>query len=89
MGFIEDLILMIAKENMPLFVVESPWLRQMVLCLCGQVKFPFRKQLVCEHIPALLQITMATYVFLAIVQYAIVTTIFDLRMLRSRYDIFA
>jgi hypothetical protein len=25
MGFIEDLVLMIAKENMPLFVVESPW----------------------------------------------------------------
>lgn len=60
-----------------------------MLCLCGQVKFPFWKQLVCEHIPALLQITMATYVFLAIVQYAIVTKIFDLRMLRSGYDTFA
>jgi hypothetical protein len=53
-GFIEDLVLMIAKGNTPLFVVESPWLRQMVLCLCGQVKFPFQKQFVHEHIPILL-----------------------------------
>jgi hypothetical protein len=36
MGFIENLILMIAKGYMPLSIVESPWLRRMVLCLCDQ-----------------------------------------------------
>ncbi len=69
---------MIAKGTMRLSIVESLWLRQMVLRLCGQVKFPFWKQLVYEHILALLQIIMATYVLPAIIQYAIMTTIFDL-----------
>jgi hypothetical protein len=62
LGFIEDLVLMIAKGYMPLSIVESPWLRQMVLHHHGQVQFLFRKQLVCEHLPILLQKPMATYV---------------------------
>jgi hypothetical protein len=37
MGFIENLVLMIAKGYMPLPIVESLWLRRMVLCLCDQV----------------------------------------------------
>ncbi len=51
---------------MPLSIVESPWLRQMGLLLCGQVQFPFCKQLVHEHLPVLLQKTMEVYVFLDI-----------------------
>jgi hypothetical protein len=37
MGFIEDLVLMITKGYMPLSIVESPWLKRMVLHLCGQI----------------------------------------------------
>jgi hypothetical protein len=44
MGFTEDFVLMIAKGYMPLSIVESPWLKQMVLHLCGQIQFPSRKQ---------------------------------------------
>ncbi len=54
MGFIEDLVLMIVTGYMPLSIVGSPWLKQMVLHLSGQVQFPFHKQLVYEHLPILL-----------------------------------
>jgi hypothetical protein len=37
MGFIEHLVLMITKGYMPLFIVGNPQLRQMVLCLYGQI----------------------------------------------------
>jgi len=37
MECIEDLILMIAKGYMPLSIVENPWLKRMMLRLCGQV----------------------------------------------------
>jgi hypothetical protein len=40
MQFIQDFVLMIAKGYM-LFVVENPWLKQIMFHLCGQVKFPF------------------------------------------------
>ncbi len=66
MGFIEDFFWMIVRGYMPLSIVESPWLRQMGLLLCGQVQFPFCKQLVHEHLPVLLQKTMEVYVFLDI-----------------------
>jgi hypothetical protein len=54
---------MIAKGYMPLSIMESPWLRQMMLHLCGQIWFLSYKQLGYEHLPILLQKTMATYVF--------------------------
>ncbi len=66
MGFIEDLVLMINEGHMPLFVMESLWLKRMVLHLCGQVHLFFRKQLVHEHLHVLLQKTMATYVLITI-----------------------
>jgi hypothetical protein len=67
MGFIEDLVLMINKRYMPLFVMENLWLEWTVLHFCGQVQFLSCKQLVHEHLHVLLQKTMATYVFLTIV----------------------
>jgi hypothetical protein len=51
---------MIAKGYMPLSIMESPWLRQMML---HQIWFLSCKQLGYEHLPILLQKTMATYVF--------------------------
>ncbi len=41
MQFIQDLLLMIIKGYMSLFVVESFWLRQMVFHLYVQVQFSF------------------------------------------------
>jgi hypothetical protein len=37
MGFIKDLVFMIVKGCIPLSIMESPWLKQMVLCLYGEV----------------------------------------------------
>jgi hypothetical protein len=36
MGFIDDLVLMVVNGYMCLFIVDNLWLKQMVLCLCGQ-----------------------------------------------------
>jgi hypothetical protein len=63
MGFIEDFVLMIAKGYMPMSIMQSPWLRWMELRPCGQVWFPFHRQLICEHLLTLLQKTMEVYVF--------------------------
>jgi hypothetical protein len=41
MGFIEDLVLMITKGYIRLSIMESLWLKQMLLRLCGQIQFPF------------------------------------------------
>jgi len=89
MGFIEDLVLVIVKGYMPLSIVGNPWLKQMVLHLCGQVRFPSHKQLVCEYLPILLLIIMEVCMFLAISWCVTVITTFDLWMSRLGYDIFA
>jgi hypothetical protein len=89
MGFIEDLVLMITKGYIPLSIVESLWLKQMLLRLCGQIQFPSQKQLVLEHLLILLQKIMVTYVFLATTQCATMTTTYDLWMLKLGYDTFA
>jgi len=60
----------------------------MVLCLCGQVQFPSCKQLVCEHLLALLQKIMEIYVIPDIDKCETMTT-FDLWMSRLGYDTFA
>jgi len=41
LGFIEDLVLMIAKGYMPLSIVESPWLRRMVFTIVVKFNFLF------------------------------------------------
>ena len=40
--FIEDLVLLIAKGNIPLSMVENPWLRRLVLRCDARVVFPTR-----------------------------------------------
>ncbi len=54
MGFFEDLVLMINKGYMLLFVMESLWLKQTMLHLCDQVQFFSRKQFIHEHLHVLL-----------------------------------
>jgi hypothetical protein len=43
MEFTQDLVLMITKSSMSLFVVENPWLRQIMLHFYSQIQCPFRK----------------------------------------------
>lgn len=72
---------MIAKGYMPLSIMESPCLRQMVLHLCDQVQFSFHKWLVYETFScSITKKTLEVYVLPTIGSYAIKTTIFDLGM---------
>lgn len=87
--FIEDLVLLIAKGNVPLSMVENPWLRRLVLRCDARVVFPTRNQLSKEHIPQLLATTMERYVYPVINNCDTVTVTFDLWMSRAGYDTFA
>jgi len=40
--FLEDLGLLIIKENFPIQFVESMWLKHLILCI-SKIKFPFLK----------------------------------------------
>ena len=87
--FLEDLVLFIAKGYETLAVVESLWLRRLVMRRDPKVKFPTRKALVHEHIPALLAKTMERYVLPAIASCATASITFDLWMSRAGFDTFA
>ena len=86
---ITDLVLLVAKGNIPLSMVENPWLRRLVLRCDAQVVFPTRNQLSKEHIPQLLATTMERYVYPVINNCDTVTVTFDLWMSRAGYDTFA
>ena len=87
--FLEDLVFFIAKGYKTLAVVESPWLRRLVMRRDPKVKFPTRKALVHEHIPALFSKTMEQYVLPAIASCATASITFDLWMSRAGFDTFA
>ena len=59
--FLEDLVLFIAKGYESLSIVESAWLRKLMMRRDPKVVCPSRKQLVREHIPAMLTKTMDRY----------------------------
>ena len=76
--FIEDLVLLISKRNVPLSMVENPWLRHLVLRCDARVLFPTHNQLSKEHISQLLATTMERYVYPIINNCDTVTITFDL-----------
>ncbi len=56
--FMEDLLLFVAKAYMLIFVVESQWLKHLVMHPNLQVVFPNRKQMVQHAILSLVVKTM-------------------------------
>ena len=52
--FILNLIPLIAKDCIPLSMVNSQWMRRLVLQCDPRVVFPFQRKLVNQHIPSLL-----------------------------------
>ncbi len=45
--FLENLVLYVAKCYWPLFSIENPWMKCLVLWQCGHVQFPFHCQMIC------------------------------------------
>ena len=87
--FIEDLVLFIAKGYESLSIVESAWLRRLMMRRDPKVVCPSRKQLVREHIPAMLTKTMDRYALPLISSCQTASITFDLWMSRTGWDTFA
>ena len=87
--FLEDLVLFIAKGYESLSIVESAWLRRLMLRRDPKVVCPSRKQLVREHIPAMLTKTMERFVIPLITSCQTASITFDLWMSRTGWDTFA
>ena len=87
--FLEDLVLFIAKGYESLSIVESAWLRRLMMRRDPKVVCPSRKQLVREHIPAMLTKTMDRYVSPLIDSCQTASITFDLWMSRTGWDTFA
>jgi hypothetical protein len=49
--FIEDLVLHVCKGYQSISVVESSWLRRLVMKIDPKVKFPTHIQFVSKHLP--------------------------------------
>lgn len=87
-NFLQNLVLLIAKGCIPLSLVESQWVRRLVLMCDSRINFPSRKQLVMEHIPAMFTKTMEQYVLPLVGKSATVSVTFDLWMSRGTQDTF-
>ncbi len=60
--FLEDLGLLIVKNNLPIQFVESMWPKCLILCLCPKLHFPSKKQFSQEILPRLVEKTSQQYV---------------------------
>ncbi len=83
----EDLAFLIVKNHLPMYLVESQWLKRFSLHLCLKVVLPSTKQFLKEILSKLEQ-NNQLYVLLALANCYFVTT-FDLWMSKGAYDIFA
>ena len=70
-------------------IVESAWLRRLMMRRDPKVVCPNRKQLVRKHIPAMLEKTMDRYVLPLISSCQTASITFDLWMSRTGWDTFA
>jgi hypothetical protein len=77
-NFITNLVLLIVKGCIPLSLVESQWVRRLVLMCDSKMAFPSRRQLLKEHIPAMFMKTMEQYVLPLVGKCATVSVTFDL-----------
>jgi hypothetical protein len=81
-------VLLIAKGCIPLSLIESPWVRRLVLMCDSKMAFPSRRQLVKEHIPTMFMKTMEQYVLPLIGKCTTVSVTFELWMSRGTQDTF-
>jgi hypothetical protein len=59
---LQDLGLLIMKNNLQLQFVENVWFKFLILCLCPRVVFLFRKKKSQEILPNLVEKTKEIYV---------------------------
>ncbi len=84
----EDLLLFIVKVYMHVSIVESQWLRCLVIHQNPQIVFLNHKQMVQHAIPLLVVKTMEQYVIPTLDSCVTITTSFDLWMSKFGHDTF-
>jgi hypothetical protein len=57
MQFLEELQLLVVKNNLPMLFVGSMWLKCLVLHLCSRVSFPSKNQFSQDILPCLMEKT--------------------------------
>jgi hypothetical protein len=60
--FLDDLSLLIVKNNLPIQLVESMRLKHLILHLCPKLNFPSRRQFLQERLLGLVEKTSQQYV---------------------------
>jgi hypothetical protein len=86
--FLQDLGLLIMKNNLPLQFVESVWFKRLILHLFPRVVFPSIKQFSQEILPNLVEKTKQVYVLPKLIDCISTVVSFDLWMSKGAHDIF-
>jgi hypothetical protein len=86
--FLQDLGLLIVKNNLPLQFVENVWFKHLILHLSFKVVFPSRKQFSKEILLNFVEKTKQVYVLPKLTNCIFATTSFDLWMSKGVHDIF-
>jgi hypothetical protein len=73
---LEDLVLLIVKNNLSMHLVESQWLKIFCLHLCPSVVLPFTKQFSKEILLELVEKTKQLYVLPTLVDCYSVTSFY-------------
>jgi hypothetical protein len=87
--FLEDLGLLIVKNNLLIQFVESMWLKRLILHLCPKLNFLSKNQFLQEILLRLVKKTNQLYVVHALAKCHYATTSFDLWMFKGACDVFA
>jgi hypothetical protein len=84
---LEELALLIVKNHLPMYIVESQWLKRFNFHLCLKVVLPSRKQF-SEEILLKLEKIKQLYVLPALANCYSIITSFDLLMSKRAYEHF-
>ncbi len=85
----KDLALLIVKNNLPMHLVESQWIKRFSWHLCQKFIFPFKEQSSRIFLPKLVEKTNQLYILPVLAYYYSITTTFDLWMSKNASNIFA
>ncbi len=86
---LEDLGLLIVKNNLTIQFMENMWLKHLVLCLCPKLNFLSKRQFSQKILLGLIEKTNQQYVLITLGNCFFTTTSFDLWMCKGAYDVFA
>jgi hypothetical protein len=75
--FLEDLVLLIMKNHLPIQFVENVWFKHLALHLCSRINFPSKRPFSHDILPSLVEKTKQVYVLLVLAKHYFVIVSFD------------